>query len=455
MTDRQEQIIKNVNARRPEILAAERWLWEHPQTGYTEWEAHGYLKEKYEALGYRLTGAGDVPGFTTEIDTGRPGPTVAVFGELDALDIANHPGSVNGMAHCCGHHAQSAALLGVAGALKAPGALDGLSGKIRLVAVPAEEMIQITFREGLRKKGIIRYFGGKVEFMRRGLLDGVDLAFMVHGASAGPGEPFDFRCSPGMNGFVSKMIRFKGKASHAGGAPENGVNAQYAAMLALQAANDLRETFRDDEHIRFHPIMMGVSSAVNIIPDEMKIESYVRGKTLEAIIRENTKLNRAMAGAALAMGAGVELTDRPGYSPEYHDPAFMRLCEKACADLVGADRVRFSYDGWDTGSSDFGDVTCVMPGVQFWCAGITGSLHGIDFCAADPERLCVNSAKAQLFVLDALLSGDAAAAKKIIADYRPLYPSMDAFFKALDRLTLDVDAVVYDEAGNAKVIFKN
>ena len=56
---------------------------------------------------------------------------------------------------------------------------------------------------------------------------------------------------------------------------------------------------------------MGANCAVNIIPDEMKIESYVRGKSLEAIKRENIKMNRALTGAALAMGAGVELSDRP------------------------------------------------------------------------------------------------------------------------------------------------
>ena len=175
MTERQQQLVQNVEKHRQMILDAERWLWAHPQTGYTEWEAHNYLVEKYEALGYSLTLAGNIPGFYTEVDTGRPGPKLAIFGELDALDIANHPESVNGMAHCCGHNGQSAALLGIAAALKEPGALDGLCGTIRLVAVPAEEMIQLAFREDLRKKGVIQYMGGKVEFMARGMLDGVDI----------------------------------------------------------------------------------------------------------------------------------------------------------------------------------------------------------------------------------------------------------------------------------------
>ena len=455
MTERQQKLVAAVDRSRQLVLDAERWLWAHPQTGYTEWEAHNYLKDAFLKLGYTLTEPGDIPGFFTDVDTGRPGPKLCIMGELDALDIANHPESVNGMTHCCGHHAQGAALLGIAAALKEPGALDGMSGSIRLMMVPAEEMIQLAFREELRKKGVIHYMGGKVEFMYRGYFDGVDLSLMVHGTAAGEGEPFDLSCGLGSNGCMAKTIRFKGKSSHAGGAPHRGINAQYAAMLGLQACNDLRETFQDQDHIRFHPIMMGVNCAVNIIPDEMKIESYVRGKTIEAIKRENKKVNRALTGAALALGAGVELCDRPGYSPEYHDPAFMKLVEQCCCDLVGTDRVAFDYNSWSTGSSDFGDVTCVMPGVQFNASGASGTGHGIDYFITDPNRLCVNSAKAQLFVTDALLADEAKAAKEIIANYKPQYPSIKAYFEAINDIILDKDAVKYDENGNATVDFQN
>ncbi|MBE6123402.1 MAG: amidohydrolase [Erysipelotrichaceae bacterium] len=460
MNERQTFLVSISDRHRQMVLDAERWLWAHPQTGYTEWEAHNYLVGKFEELGLhpvlagKIPGFGDIPGFYADFETGKEGPFLAVFGELDALDIANHPESVNGMTHCCGHHAQSAALLGLAAALNEEGALSGLCGKIRLIAVPAEEMIQLAFREELRKKGVITYMGGKTEFMHRGILDGVDLAIMVHGTSAGEGEPYDFSCNRGNNGCMAKTIRYKGKSAHAGGSPHKGINAQYAAMLGLQAVNDLRETFQEKDTIRFHPIMMGVNCAVNIIPDEMKIESYVRGRTLEAIKRENTKINRALAGAALAMGAGVELTDRPGYAPELHDRQFMELVEQCCADLVGKDRVRFDYDFFSTGSSDFGDITSVMPGVQFSAAGATGTFHGINFHVADPDRLCVNAVKSQLFVIDALLKDDGAAAKKIVADYRPQYPSIPAYLEAINELVLDRDAVIYDEDGNAEVHFR-
>ena len=96
-----------------------------------------------------------------------------------------------------------------------------------------------------------------------------------------------------------------------------------------------------------------------------------------------------------------------------------------------------------------------MPGVQFTCMGASGTVHGIDYCVSDPEKLCVNSAKAQLFVADALLSNDAKAAKEIIANYKPVYPSIREFLEAIDEMILDKDAVHYDENGNAAIDFQN
>ena len=52
------------------ILEAERHIWKNPEPGYREWKTHAYLKEKYEAFGYKLVEAGNIPGFYTDIDTG-------------------------------------------------------------------------------------------------------------------------------------------------------------------------------------------------------------------------------------------------------------------------------------------------------------------------------------------------------------------------------------------------
>ena len=454
--DKKQRIIKAAEANRQIAFEAERYIWKHPQTGYTEWIANEYLIEKFEALGYKLVRAdqdpkhGKIPGFYTDVDTGRPGPTLCIMGELDALDIANHPESVNGMCHSCGHNAQAATMLGLAATLKTdPSILDGLSGKIRLMLVPAEEMIQLAFRSNLIKEGTISYMGGKVEFLHRGYYDGVDLALMVH--SGNLGDKYDFSCGQGNNGCMAKVITYKGKSSHAGGAPHEGINAQYAAMLGLQACNDLRETLQEKDTIRFHPIMKGVNCAVNIIPDEMVIESYVRGSNIEAMKRENKKFNRALAGAAAAIGCELHIDDKPGYSPEIHDVAYLQLVEEVCKDLAGADRVNFEYDSWSTGSSDFGDLTCVMPGIQFTSAGASGTAHGINYYLTDPERLLINSIKAQLLVADKLLKDDAAKAKEIVANYKAPYASIPEYLDAIGDFILDRDVVEYEENGNVKL----
>ena len=110
------------------ILDTFQYVWKNPETGYREWKTHRYLKAQFEELGYTVTEAGNIPGFYADIDTGRPGPTLAIFGEMDGLIIPDHPecDKETGAVHACGHALQVAALVGIAGALKEDGALDGL-----------------------------------------------------------------------------------------------------------------------------------------------------------------------------------------------------------------------------------------------------------------------------------------------------------------------------------------
>ena len=177
-----EKLVTAVDKHKKLILDAERYIWNNPETGYKEVKTTAYLAEKYRELGYFLDMPNDITGFVTEIDTGTEGPTVLILGELDSIICPGHPESdkVTGAVHSCGHNAQSATLLGIAASLKEDGVLDGLCGKIRLCAVPAEELLEIEYRKELKKQGTIKYFGGKSEFLSRGYFDGVDIAFMVH-----------------------------------------------------------------------------------------------------------------------------------------------------------------------------------------------------------------------------------------------------------------------------------
>lgn len=443
-----------VDKNRGLILKTERYVWEHPETGYREWATNEYMKKAFQDLGYRLTEAGDIPGFYADLDTGRPGPTVCILGELDSLLCSTHPEANNetGAVHACGHNAQCAALIGVAAAFKEPGALDGMCGKIRLMAVPAEELLEIGYREELRKKGTIRYLGGKVEFVSRGYFKDVDISMMIHTSTGEQG--YHFGIPKGSNGCIVKNIDYIGVASHAGGAPHRGINALYAANAGIQAVNSLRETFQDEDHIRFHPIITEGGQAVNAIPHLVKIESYVRGASIEAIKSANERVNRALAASAAAFGANVHLGDRPGYFPLNNDENLRRIAKEMMEQVVPSDKVSLN-DGWSTGCTDMGDISAIMPAIHPYAAGAVGIGHGNNYYIDDPELACVNPAKALCLMAYKLLEGEGAAAKKVIAEAAPVFKTQDEFLAFIDKLMLDVDAVTYCEDGTVSIQYKN
>lgn len=447
LNDRQKRLAGLIDDNRQMILDTERFIWAHPETGYREWQTEAYLETTFTSLGYTLVKAGDIPGFYTDLDTGRPGPKILIMGEMDALACPTHPEAVNGNAHACGHNAQCAAMAGLAAALKAPGVLDDLSGSIRLMIVPAEELIEIEYRETLRQDGVIRYYGGKVEFMRRGYMDGVDLAFMIHTTCD---DDADFSCNSGGNGCIAKRVIYQGVAAHAGGSPHQGVNALYAAQAGMQAVNALRETFKDEDHIRVHPILTAGGASVNIIPAEVRLESYVRGAAMESIRQANFKVNRALAAGAAAMGATVRIVDRPGYAPLNNDENLMAIAKSCMEAIAGPGRVNFKAH-WSTGCTDMGDLSCVMPVIHPYAAGAAGTGHGDDYGIADAERACVNAAKAQLLMVDELLRDHAAAARLVVEKSRPLYPSIRDYLTAIDKITSDLDAVVHAADGSVQI----
>ncbi|MBQ9951566.1 MAG: amidohydrolase [Clostridia bacterium] len=435
-----------VDRHRDLILKTQDYIWKNPETGYREVKTNRWMEETFESLGYEIVRAGDIPGFYTVIDTGRPGPEVLVMGELDSLICREHPDAdpETGAVHCCGHSAQCAALVGIAAALKEPGALDGLSGRIRLCAVPAEELIEIGYRSQLKKEGRIRYLGGKPEFLYRGYFDGVDIALMVHTTSG-----THFAVQRGSVGCLAKKVSYKGVSSHAGGSPWEGCNALYAATLGLNAINAIRETFREPDLIRVHPIITKGGGAVNAIPDDVIIESYVRGSSFDAIKDANRRVNRALSGAALSLGANVEIQDIPGYAPLANSEGMIALVRDAAEAIPEIPFVQ--GDGIGSGSTDMGDLSCIMPAVHPYAPGAVGSSHGSDYYIKNPELACVGSAKWQIAMLNLLLENGAQRAKEIIAGFKPRFESKEAYFAYVDGMAAEGLRIEYREDGNAVV----
>ena len=143
-----EIVLHKMGEYRTDMFEAERYIWEHPQVGFKEWDAHNFLKNKFTSMGFNVKEAGNIPGFSVDIDTGKEGPTVAIVGELDALIIpgSKELGTETSVMHACGHNCQVSALIGVAGVLSEADVLSELCGKIRIIAVPAEELTDLESR---------------------------------------------------------------------------------------------------------------------------------------------------------------------------------------------------------------------------------------------------------------------------------------------------------------------
>lgn len=441
-----EKIFEIVDKNKELILTAERDLMGMPELAFREWKTHAYMKEQFEKLGYSLFEPGDIPGFYTDVETGRPGPKIAIFGELDALPCPNHPfaDKETGAAHACGHNCQCATLLGIAAALRNKAVLEGLCGSIRLIAVPAEEGVDAAMREKLRESKLVRYFSGKPEFLYRGYLDDVDIAMMIHATSKTKG----MACPDGTNGNMRKKTTIIGKAAHAGGSPHNGVNALYAATTALSAANALRETFREKDTIRMHPILTTAGSAVNTIPDKVICENMIRGADYRVISEISRKVNRAFAGAAASIGCQVVFEDIAGSAPRYNDRNLKDVFYKVAGEIFPSEDLNFQAE-WGKACSDMGDISNVIPSIHPYIGGTSGEAHSENFMVSDPYTVCVNAAKILGGALIVLLSDDGKEAKKVIAEKNVPFKSKEDFFKVKDSLNFHGNGVVYNEDGTA------
>ncbi|MHB1132084.1 MAG: amidohydrolase [Chloroflexota bacterium] len=406
-----------VDARASALRETAETILHHPELGFKEFDTAALVSAKFSELGIAHRTGIAITGIKAVLDTGRPGPTVAVFGELDSVLVRDHPlaDPLTGAAHACGHNLQIATLLGVATALTQTDVLGSLSGRVVLIAVPAEEYVEIEYRLGLREQGLIEFLGGKPEFIRLGELDDIDMAMMVH-TSTTP-EEGKASISPSLNGCLAKFIEFRGRAAHAGGVPHRGINALNAAMLALSAIHAQRETFRDQDTVRVHPIITKGGELVNVVPADVKMETFVRGKTVEAMLDAERKVNRALRAGALAVGAKLRITTLAGYLPYETDPLLASIYKPNAVELVGE-------DGWGvahhhTGSSDMGDISQIMPAVQPNAGGASGASHGADYSLVDSQYAIQVPAKAMAMTLVDLLADDAAQARRVLAETKP------------------------------------
>jgi metal-dependent amidase/aminoacylase/carboxypeptidase family protein len=166
-----------------------------------------------------------------------------------------------------------------------------------------------------------------------------------------------------------------------------------------------------------HPIITHGGSQVNVIPGEVRLETFVRGKSLEAIADADRKVDRALRAGALALGCTVEIETLPGYMPLRCDPLMVERFRAIAADLVGEDNVRTIRHR--TGSTDMGDLAQIMPIIHPYVGGATGTPHGADYEIVDPGLTYLTNAKALASIVVDLLADGAAVGRRVVAQAKP------------------------------------
>ena len=403
MNDLQKKVVEDIESKKAEILSIADFLLHNPENGYKEFKTSAFVKSELEKLGLQVRSDLAITGLRADADSGKPGPKIAIMGELDALPVPSHPyaDKDTGAAHACGHYAQLTMMLAAAKVLTP--VIRELSGSIAFIAVPAEEFQSLEYCRKLIAEGRITYCGGKPEFIKLGVFDDIDMVLLIHAGH-------DTFTPESYNGFCMKQIIFKGRAAHGGLSPWDGCNAASMARQALNMIDSQRDTFKDQDSVRIHGIISDGGNAVNVVPARAELELQVRAKTPEAIKSACAVVDRCVKAAAMAFGGGVQINNLGGYMPYQSCAALNRVHADNLKELCNGVLGNFGHRG---SSTDMGDVSMLIPALHAYSGGFSGSPHARDFVAVDPEAAYIQGAK--LLAMDAvsLLKDNAAKAEAI------------------------------------------
>ena len=421
-----QKVCKAIAAHRADIEAIANAILAEPELGFKEVKTAKKVQDALAKLGLEFTTEHGLTGVKARMKGRTSKRTIAMLAELDAIVCRNHKNAdpVTGAAHCCGHNIQIANMIAVAYGLRE--VMDELDGDVVLFAVPAEEYVEIDWRNAQRDANRLKYLGGKQQLIAEGAFDDIDMAMQMHVAAGS-----EFNLGASSNGFIGKLIEYHGRPAHAAFAPEEGINALNAAMMGVMGVNAIRETFRDQDHVRFHPIINAGGDLVNVIPDYVKMESYVRASNIEAMARYNKAVDRALKAGGDALGAKCEIQNLPGYLPLRPDQAFRDLLRENAVDLFGENQMTLGEHS--AGSTDMGDVSHLMPVVHPWVGCVDGVLHGADYALRDGEVAYTKTPQVLALTIVDLLAEGAEKAEAICQAFKPQL-DRDSYVKFMDEI---------------------
>jgi amidohydrolase len=315
-----------VDGLRDQLVADRRDLHRHPELSYHETRTAELCAERCEQLGYTVRTEVGGTGVLADLDSGRPGRTVMVRADTDALPITERGADrvvrsqCDGAMHACGHDGHVAMSLGVAAVLA--GMRDDWSGRVRMCFQPAEEVA-----------------GGAQPMIDGGAMDGVDRVLGIHlwaplqvgHVAVGPGPLFGSADEFGL------VVR--GRGGH-GGMPHTAVDPIACAAQLITAL----QTIVSRETSPFNPAVVTIGrieggTAFNVIAEEVHLRGTVRAFDQferERLLQRIAEMARSLA---VSMRCEAEFIRANGCPPVVSDAEVAAVVRRAAVATVGEENV--------------------------------------------------------------------------------------------------------------------
>jgi amidohydrolase len=355
-------LLEAAEAIQDDVIAIRRRIHRRPEIGLDLPTTQGVILDELAKLGIEGDKGRALSSVVGVIRGGRPGPTILLRGDMDALPLHEDTGldfasEVGDAMHACGHDTHIAMLLGAARLLE--DRREDLPGNVILMFQPGEE--------GL---------GGAKTMIAEGLLDAAAAgdgerptgAFAVHISTRYSTGEIHLKPGPEMAATDVIRITVRGRGGHAS-APHHAVDPIAVAaeiVLALQAMVTRRVDVFDPAVVTIAQITAGTTN--NIIPDSAFLFGTIRSVSEETRVIVRAGVRRVAEGIAAAHDASVDVDLEPGYPVTINDPDFTSFVLDTARSLVGDERVR-EMPAPIMGAEDFSYVLQQVPGAMAFLGG--------------------------------------------------------------------------------------
>ena len=347
-----DELRARAQALAPELIKTRRHIHMHPELGDEEYETQKFIISKLDEYGIEHH---EYPNYTAVVGIirgGRPGKTVGLRADIDALPLTEQPGReygscTPGKMHACGHDAHTTILLGAGKLLNEM--RSELKGNVKLFFQPAEETD-----------------GGAEKMIKLGCMENphVDYVLGLHVMPYMPVGDVETRYGA-LNGASDEIdITVYGKKSH-GARPNLGVDAIAIAaqiITALQQQVSRRTSPLDSTVVSIGMISGG--TAGNIVCDEVHMNGTLRTISPETREQMRTEIVRVSEGIAAAMGGRAECDMRPSYCALINDKDAVDRTLKLLRSVLGEEHVHIK-DAPSLGVEDFSYFCRERPGAFY------------------------------------------------------------------------------------------